>query len=248
MRSRTGTSSTAAGVVAALILAAGCGPQAPAGEADDHPNQPTSRGACTQDALDAGHGQRIAGLGGGGDPVALWLVRPGAGPCAGGLVARTSHGVEGVDVSDLDLVPATASVVRLEATSPGGTTELLLVHGGRHPRGGFQPHLFALTGGLHEVRVDGDPLLPFVATDGGGTPTTARCGDHGRIEVLTATTSEPPGVILAWDVQRTTYRLVEGEAQQQDSEQIRDHAADPVLRKKMPQLFEPDGFFADCTA
>ena len=40
-----------------------------------------------------------------------------------------------------------------------------------HPRGGAQPHLFGVDGDtLAEVTVDGEPLLPFVATDGGWRP------------------------------------------------------------------------------
>ena len=88
--------------------------------------------------------------------------------------------------------------------------------------------------------------MPFVATDGGAAPMAATCVGDGEIGVLTATTSEPPGVILAWDVQRTTYRLEGHQAVLVGTKQVRDHAADPTLRKEMPELFEPDAFFADC--
>jgi hypothetical protein len=177
----------------------------------------------------------------GGTVVAVRLVPPGNGPCAGGLVARTDGGVEGLRAAGLGLDPRSAKVVALEEGS-----ELLLVDGGTHPRGGYQPHVFSLSGGLHEVLVDGNPLLPFVATDGGGTPATATCSDHGGVDVLTATTSEPPGVVLAWDVQRTSYRFEDGQAVRTGTKQVRDHTADPVLRKQMPALFEPDAFFSDC--
>lgn len=76
---------------------------------------------------------------------------------------------------------------------------------------------------------------------------TARCDDSGGIAVLTATTSEPPGVVLAWDVRRTTYTVEDGEAQSAGTQQIRDHAADPVLRKEIPELFEPTALLADCS-
>ena len=37
---------------------------------------------------------------------------------------------------------------------------------------------------------------------------TATCTDDGGSAVLTATTvSEPPGIVLAWDVQRTAYAI-----------------------------------------
>jgi hypothetical protein len=221
-----------------LVLLGGCGEEQP-GTA---PGRPAQWGDCTVDAFDRAGGREVATLSGGGtENASVRLVPAGDGPCAGGLVARTGAGVDGLDAGGLDLDVRSAQVVDLE-----GGGELLLVNGGSHPRGGFQPHVFALSGGLHEVQVDGNPLLPFVATDGGGTPATATCRDDGGVDVLAATTSEPPGVVLAWDVQRTSYRLEHGEATRIGTKQVRDHTADPVLRDEMPTLFEPDGFFSDC--
>ncbi len=231
-----------------LLLAAvvtGCGTASPADDSAGDASA-ASWGRCAADDF-ARAGRSLGALGDGtGSPTPVRLVAPGEGPCAGGLVARSGAGVAGIDVSGLDLDATSAHVVRLRGSRGEGPPELLLVHGGDHPRGGFQPHLFTVYGGLHEVTDDGHPLLPFVATDGGGLPATARCGDHGTVEVLTATTSEPPGIVLAWDVQRTTYRIGESAVEEAGSDQIRDHTADPVLREEMPQLFEPDGFFADC--
>ena len=221
-----------------LVLLGGCGAE----DSRSDPGQPARWGDCTLEALGRAGGQEVATLSDGGSAdVTVLLVPTGNGPCAGGLVARSAGGVEGLDAAGLDLDARSAKVVALEEGS-----ELLLVDGGTHPRGGFQPHVFALSGGLHEVLVDGNPLLPFVATDGGGAPVTATCSDHGGVDVLTATTSEPPGVVLAWDVQRTSYRFEDGRAVRTGTKQIRDHTADPVLRKEMPALFEPDAFFSDC--
>jgi hypothetical protein len=226
------------------VLATGCGTAAPSSDSAGASAE-SWRGCTADDAATAG--QLLGTLGGDGEePVKVRLVAAGEGPCAGGLVARTATGVEGVDVSALDLDASSAYVVHLRGAPADGPDELLLVDGAPHPRGGFQPHLFTVSGGLHEVTRGGDPLLPFVATDGGGLPATARCGDHGTVEVLTATTSEPPGVVLAWDVQRTTYRIGESSVEEVGTEQVRDHAADPVVRKELPQLFESDGLFADC--
>lgn len=222
----------------ALTLLAGCG------EEDTHtePVSPQSWGECTIQAYDDAGGRTVARLDvGGKDKATVRLVPPGDGPCAGGLVARVGSGVTGLDASGLDLAADTAAVI-----TPARGEQLLMIDGGLHPRGGFQPHLFTLSGGLHEVQVDGNPLLPFVATDGGGLPVTATCRDDGGIDVLEATTSEPPGVVLAWDVQRTSYRLEGGEAVRTGTKQVRDHAADPVLRDEMPALFDPHGFFRDC--
>jgi hypothetical protein len=226
-------------------LATGCGSSAPSGDPAAGGSPSAWRG-CTVDAFEAA-GRSLGTLDqASGGSAEVRLLEPGEGPCGGGLVVRTDAGVDGVDVSDLDLDASSAHVVHLSGPDGEGPHDVLLVEGGAHPRGGFQPHLFTVYGGLHEVTVDGNPLLPFVATDGGGMPATARCGDDGTVEVLSATTSEPPGVVLAWDVQRTTYRIGDTGVEKLDSGQIEDHAADPVLRKDMPQLFEPEGFFADC--
>lgn len=220
-----------------LVLLGGCGAEDPRSA----PGQPDRWGDCTLAALRQAGGQPMATMSDGDAHVAVRLVPPGDGPCAGGLVARTDNGVQGLPAAGLGLDAGSAKVVLLADDS-----QLLLVDGGTHPRGGFQPHVFALAGGLHEVLVDGNPLLPFVATDGGGTPATATCSGHGGVDVLTATTSAPPGVVLAWDVQRTSYRVEDGRAVRTGTKQVRDHTADPVLRKEMPALFEPDAFFSDC--
>ena len=52
--------------------------------------------------------------------------------------------------------------------------------------------------------------------------------------------------MLAWDVERTTYAVTATGAEETGTEQVRDHAADPVLREEMPALFEPGALFADC--
>lgn len=235
-RMRTGTTIPA---LVVLTLLGGCGTEPPLAERSG----PSQWGDCTVEALDSAGGRQVATLDGGGRTDAqVRLIPPGGGPCAGGLVARVGSGVTGLDAAGLDLDAASAKIVDLD----GDSGQLLVVNGGAHPRGGFQPHVFSLVGGMHEVQVDGGPLLPFVATDGGGTPVTATCRGDGGFDVLTATTSEPPGVVLAWDVQRTSYRLEGGKVTTTGSEQVRDHTADPVLREEMPALFEPDGFFSDC--
>jgi hypothetical protein len=228
-----------------LVLLGGCGEEATSTSPDKQPQKQAQWRDCTGAALEQAAAVKLGILTQSGGQSVVKLVGEGDGPCAGGLVARTAAGVTGVDVEGLDLEAGTAKVVDLSGrTDP---RDLLLVNGGTHPRGGFQPHLFVLGDGLHEVMEDGNPLLPFVATDGGGTPMTATCAHDGKVAVLTATTSEPPGVILAWDVQRTTYRInAGGEAVLVGTKQVRDHAADPTLRKEMPGLFEPDAFFADC--
>lgn len=226
-----------------LLPLGGCGDATSGASAPSAPETAAHWGGCTTEELDQVAATEVATLSIAGERVTVQLVPAGAGPCAGGLVARSDAGVTGTDVSGLGLEPDTARVVELGGAA---RTRLLLIHGGVHPRGGFQPHLFVVHDGLAEVMVDGNPLLPFVATDGGGMPVTATCRRDGGVDVLTATTSEPPGVVLAWDVQRTSYRLDGSTAESTGTKQVRDHTADPVLRDQMPALFEPDAFFADC--
>jgi len=165
-----------------------------------------------------------------------------AGPCGGLLVATVDGATTGVDVGESDVQPRTARVVDT------GQRQLLVVHGAAHPRGG---HPLLLLGqgerGLGEVKAGGEPVLDFVATDGGAVPATAKCLGDGRIATFSATTAKPPGVVLAWDVQRTTYQLHGTQAIAQGPRTILSDQADPVLREKMPQLFDVDGYFRDCT-
>ena len=230
----------ALGLLVACSLSA-CGQQAGPATGGDASSAPAQVGGCTVAAFDAASG-KVGQVGTSAGSVEVKL--PTDGPCAGRLVARAESGVVGLTVSGLDR--STAQVVPLDGAGEGAPQALVRVDGEPHPRGGFQPHLFTVTDQVREVTVDGSPLVPFVATDGGMAPMTATCTDDGGVAVLTATTSEPPGVVLAWDVERTTYALTAAGAEPTGTEQVRDHAADPVLREEMPALFEPGALFADC--
>ena len=243
---RTSVTATLATFAAALLT--GCGQQGMSGSdaqdgtgAVDEPQVAKWR-ECTDTAYDEADGRAVRVPTGDGT---VSVKLPTSGACAGGLVVRVEGGVAGLDVSGLDLDPSTAQVVRLDG-SASGSGALLRVDGGMHPRGGFQPHLFLVSGSVQELTVDGQPLLPFIATDGGMAPMTAACTDDGGLAVFTATTSEPPGVVLAWDVERTTYDVSVAGAVQTGTEQLEDHIADPLLRKDMPELFEPGALFGNC--
>jgi hypothetical protein len=141
-----------------------------------------------------------------------------------------------------------SSAVLVRPGGAGGSV-LVLARGKPVPRGGYQLHLLAPTGNgsLAEVTNDGRPLLPFVATDGGGLPMTAACTKDGKVVVYTAQAHQPPGVALAWDVTGTTYTLHGDTAQQSATKLVRKAVADPTLRKQMPDLFHPAKVFAGCT-
>lgn len=237
-----------------LVTAAACGQDSGDGPGTGTPDTAVTSGApvtgsaawgrCTADELASATGP-TGPLETASGEVRVTLVTDD-GPCAGGLVARADGSVSGVDVSDLDLDPGSAVVV--EPTGAAAPGQLLRVDSVAHPRGGFQPHLFVHTPeGLEEVLLDGRPLLPFVATDGGALPATAVCTGAGGVGVLSATTSKPRGVVLSWDVQLTTYDVSAGEAVQTSDQQVEDHVADPVLRKERPELFDTGVLFPGCS-
>ena len=192
----------------------------------------------------AGRGVTVAkaDLDGDGQPSTVRLAVSGTGPCGHQLLA---DGGASADVGGLDLVPKQAKVVHLRGS---GAPDLVLLSARPHPRGGSQPHLFGAGGdtGLVEVTVDGRPVLPFLATDGGAPPMTATCTQDGGIAVLTGKAHQPPGIVLAWDVTETSYALRDGRAVETGSRLVEKAAADPLLRKERPELFDRV-LFADCS-
>ncbi len=181
----------------------------------------------------------------GGSAQDVRLVQGGSGRCADTLVARVGDAVVGVSVRGLDLAPEDAKVVHLKGDA---APDLVLVSSRLHPRRGSQPHLFAAGGrtGLREVTTHGNPVVPFVVAGGAAPPMTARCTARGGIAVLTGKASKPPGIVLAWDLTRTTYDIRDGRAVNSGAVVVRKDVADPLLRKEMPGLFD-GSLFADCS-
>jgi hypothetical protein len=174
-----------------------------------------------------------------------YVPRVAGGPCADSFFTTIHGGAFGMSLSGMGLDPASVEVLQLRGTD----RQLLLGRGGFHPRGGFEPHLFGYgADGLGEILTDGEPVVGFVATDGGAAPAGATCTDEGGLATLTAKVHQPPGVVLAWDVTRTTYELRGNAAEQVAMELVREAVADPVLREQAPDLFDPESWFRDCIA
>lgn len=172
-----------------------------------------------------------------------YVARDIDGPCANALFTTLDGEPSAMSMADTPLDDDSADVVQLSGTD----RQLLIVREEAHPRGGYMLHIFGgADGELDEVLADGEPVAGFIATDGGMPPGTAQCTDAGGIATVTAITHEPPGIVLAWDVTRTTYSLDANSAERTSSRQIRTAVADPTLRNAIPQLFDPDGYFADC--
>ncbi|MEO5711225.1 MAG: hypothetical protein ABIQ59_15565 [Nocardioidaceae bacterium] len=217
------------GTAVVLTLLAACGSQTPK-------TVPDTDGCAGRGAVVA-----KADLDGAGSAHAVRLTGPGTGPCADRLLAR---GGVSVDVSGLDLVAARAKVVHLAGDAP----DLVLLSAKPHPRGGAQWHLFGAGGksGLTELTEGGQPLVPFVATDGGAAPMTVTCTNDGGVGIVTAQAHEPPGVVLAWDVTLTSYSVESGRAVLQGRSSVAKAAADPTLHQEHPELYD-GSLFADCS-
>ena len=165
------------------------------------------------------------------------------GPCANALFTTFDGDPSAMSMAGTPLDVDSVDVLELSGTG----RQLLMVREQAHPRGGYMVHLFGgADGEFGEVLARGKPVVGFVATDGGMPPGTATCTDVGGIATVTAVTHEPPGIVLAWDVTRTTYSLDGNTAEQTSSVQVQTAAADPTLREQDPQLFDPEGYFADC--
>lgn len=240
---RAAIAALVAAVLAGSLAACGSSAGAP-GDSSSPPAAPRQLySGCT--ATDPGLTDRTllarADLDGDGDREAVSYVGSTTAGCGTTVLVDLPGGLVGAATRQ-PLDTSTARVVPHE----GG--DLLYVESLGNPRGGFQPHLYAFDGSdLGEVLdVHGNPPLDFVATDGGGLPQTATC--RGGFTVFSASMHHPAGVVIGWDVHRTSYTLEGLTAVAHGGRTVRSAVADPLLRRQLPQLFDPHGSFRDCTA
>lgn len=159
---------------------------------------------------------------------------PASGSCPAGL-GSSVKGLARAPVLTWDASGAAdgAAAVRV----PGRTGDLVLLLE-RHPRGGFQTHLYGYSdGSLAELEASGQPLFPFIATDVLTDPITARCVDGG-FEVLHARRHEPIGVVPAWDVDRTTYQVDGNDVTNGATTEVADNVLEKDFQKEYADLVE----------
>jgi hypothetical protein len=235
-----------AALTAALLATSACGQRtdpAPGGSAEEA----GWHGCTAEQAASSGRRLALADLDADGADDEVRLVGTAEASCAG-LVAVIGDRAVGADLDGVRLDPSSARVVHLteQSDAPAGR-DLLLVGEPAHPRGGRQMHLFAADAHeLGELTVQGNPVLPFFATDGGGAPMTATCTPDGGFAVVSAETHRPPGIVLAWDVGQVSYRVDGTRVVRTGAETVKEGAADPLLRKSMPELFS-GRYFTDCS-
>ena len=148
-------------LAAAGMLLSGCGqqPSAPPTQA------PEALVGCTQTqskaaARKADEVPAEVDLDGDGSPDKVLLTRDDA-ACPGVLfttVKDRRYSAKVRDPAGLDLTSAT------RVSLPGREGDLLALRA-EHPRGGFQVQVYAFDDTLGEVTADGQPVVPFVATD-----------------------------------------------------------------------------------
>jgi hypothetical protein len=66
--------------------------------------------------------------------------------------------------------------------------------------------VYAFDDDLGEVTADGQPVVPFVATDTTGGYLSVTCADDALV-CGQAVAHEPPGIVFAWDVRETRYAV-----------------------------------------
>jgi len=143
-------------------------------------------------------------------------------------------------------LPAAAPPLRTAFGVRLGEGSDLVVTRQEHPRGGFQMRVFARAGArLVELdRDNGESLVPFVATDVQEHPVSVDC-DQDALVVTEAVAHDPPGVMAAWDVRRSTFTVADGKAAAQGSEEVADNLQAGQLERDFPELVD-HAMFASC--
>ena len=227
-------------LVVVLAGPAACGS---AGRAPASPATPTIAGGCSVRSAAVRHARALvrADLDGDGRPDLLSLTA-GTGPCRNTRVARIGHHDASLALGRTRL--ATGSVTLVEVPGRRG----LLVVAREPRRHGFQPHLFAYAAGrLGELRDrNGSPVVPFVGAGAAATPVTAGCARRG-IVVEQAVLHRPRGVVVTWDVRRTTYAVSGTRVVGRQATRVADNVLPPRLRQRRPDLVH-HVLFRNCAA
>jgi hypothetical protein len=228
--------------VLALVLLAGCGSAdtSSSGELDTgKARSGTAKvGECPVDSPAVVNARTIATLDLDGDAKrdAVKLTAMDA-DCPNVLFARLGDGyvVGQLPVGEPPLTSAFGADV------PGHDGELLVTRQD-HPRGGFQLREYAAGDGeLVELKIDGHPLVPFIALDVQEHPLSVDCADGGVV-ITEGVPHDPPGVMFAWDIRRTSYAVQDSEVTPGETQEIADNVLPDQLETKYPDLVKHTAF------
>lgn len=230
-----------AAVALLALVAAGCGS---AGEGSSAPGAGRIAGGCPAASAVVRHARVLvrADLDGDGRADTLAVTGP-HGACRDTLVAHVGDRVASLRLGRVRLDPASVTLVQLP-----GRRGLLVGARQAHPRGGFQVHLFGYGSGRLRELLDGqgNPLVPFVATDAGATPVSAGCG-HDAVLVEKAVTHRPAGLVPTWDVRRTSFTVSGARVTGERSRTVASGLTPARLRQRFPNLVG-HVLFRDCAA
>jgi len=227
-------------ILAALLCFTSCGSTEPTdGGSGDPKDEPTAKvGRCPVDSPAVVSARTIAtaDLDGDGQSEAIKLTAPD-GDCASLLFAKLG---EGFAHAQMPIgAPPLSEAFAVEVPGREGA---LLVTRQDHPRGGFQLRVYAAGADeLVELKADDHPLVPFVALDVQEHPLSIDCTDGGVV-LTEAVAHKPPGVVFAWDIQRTTYALEGAEVTAEETEEIADNVLPAQLEAKYPDLVDYAAF------
>lgn len=116
-----------------------------------------------------------------------------------------------------------------------------------HPRGGFEARLYGVEdGAFSELTIDGDAVVPFVATDAPTSYVSAECTSAG-FEITRAEAHQPVGVVPAWDVHSTAYTVDGTTVTAAPEQEVADNVLDEDLAQQYPDLVDNE-LFENCPA
>jgi len=126
-----------------------------------------------------------------------------------------------------------------------GLAQPLLVTRDEHPRGGLRTRVYVGGSATELTDPAGNPVVPFVATDTRPTSHVSVACVPGGLEVDVATPTVPSGVLVAWDIDRTTYRVDTAGAHVAGRERVGTSVPERTLRQDWPELAR-DRMFVGC--
>ena len=228
-------------LLVAVLCFASCGSsESTDGGSGGGKEEPTAEkvGQCPVDspAVVSARTVATADLDGDGKAEAIKLTAPD-GDCANVLFAKLGEGF--VHAQMPVGAPPLSKAFAVEVPGREGA---LLVTRQDHPRGGFQLRLYAAgPDELVELKADDHSLVPFVALDVQERPLSVDCTDGGVV-LTEAVAHKPPGVVFAWDIQRTTYAVEGGEVTAGETQEIADNVLPSQLEAKYPELVDYSAF------